>query len=281
MHHECRHRPRRPATLPGVPVAAPPPADIEVPNAITRLAAGRPLRPVWRNELGGLTFEVGGDDRVFVKWTPTGVPLDLAAEAARLRWVAPFSSVPPVVDLGADPEGSWLVTEPLPGESAVSERWRADPGPAVAAIGAGLRHLHGHAPIADCPFDWSVESRIAVAHRRIDAGIASPHHWHDLHRHLSLDAARRILADPPSPDTVVCHGDACAPNTIVTDDGACSGLVDLGTLGIGDRWADLAVATWSTEWNYGPGWEAPLLEAYGIEPDAERTAYYRLLWDLT
>jgi kanamycin kinase len=24
--------------------------------------------------------------------------------------------------------------------------------------------------------------------------------------------------------------------------------VDLGELGIADRWADLAVATWSTEW---------------------------------
>jgi hypothetical protein len=40
---------------------------------------------------------------------------------------------------------------------------------------------------------------------------------------------------------------------------------------------DLGVATWSTEWNYGPGWDRPLLDAYGIEPDPERTAYYRLL----
>ena len=47
-----------------------------------------------------------------------------------------------------------------------------------------------------------------------------------------------------------------------------------------DRWADLAVATWSTTWNYGPGWETPLLEAYGVAPDPERTRYYRLLWDL-
>ncbi|GGM00479.1 hypothetical protein [Nakamurella endophytica] len=48
-----------------------------------------------------------------------------------------------------------------------------------------------------------------------------------------------------------------------------------------DRWADLAVATWSTVWNYGPGHEAAVLEAYGVEPDPVRTAYYRLLWDLT
>jgi kanamycin kinase len=33
-------------------------------------------------------------------------------------------------------------------------------------------------------------------------------------------------------------------------------------------------------WNYGPGWEEPLLDAYGIEQDPVRVAYYRLLWDL-
>ena len=30
----------------------------------------------------------------------------------------------------------------------------------------------------------------------------------------------------------------------------------------------------------GTGWEQVLLDAYGIKPDAERTRYYRLLWDL-
>jgi kanamycin kinase len=47
------------------------------------------------------------------------------------------------------------------------------------------------------------------------------------------------------------------------------------------RWADIAVATWSAEWNYGPGWEPLLLDAYGVQPDPERTRYYRLLWDLS
>ena len=76
---------------------------------------------------------------------------------------------------------------------------------------------------------------------------------------------------------MVCHGDACAPNTLLYPDGRWSGHVDFGLLGTGDRWADIAVATWSAEWNYGPGWEPLLLDAYGVEPDAERTRYYRLL----
>ena len=99
--------------------------------------------------------------------------------------------------------------------------------------------------------------------------------------HLSVDEALAALDGTPADDRlVVCHGDACAPNTLIGGDGRWSGHVDLGAMGVADRWADLAVATWSTEWNYGPGWEKCLLSAYGIADDPERTRYYRLLWDL-
>jgi kanamycin kinase len=98
---------------------------------------------------------------------------------------------------------------------------------------------------------------------------------------LPVFLERRRPPHPPVDQLVVCHGDACPPNTLLSDDGRWSGHVDLGLLGIADRWADLAVATWSTDWNYGPGWDQLLLEAYGIAPDPERTHYYRLLWDLS
>jgi kanamycin kinase len=97
----------------------------------------------------------------------------------------------------------------------------------------------------------------------------------------SLAEALEIVSDPPSIDRfVVCHGDPCAPNTIIGARGDSMGVVDLGALGVADRWADLAVATWSSEWNYGPGWESVLLDAYGIAPDLARIDYYRLLWAL-
>lgn len=57
--------------------------------------------------------------------------------------------------------------------------------------------------------------------------------------------------------------------------------VDLAALGVANRWADIAVASMSTEWNYGPGYEELLIEAYGVAPDPERLAYYRDLWNAT
>lgn len=67
----------------------------------------------------------------------------------------------------------------------------------------------------------------------------------------------------------------------IGDDGGVTGHVDLGALGVADRWADIAVAAMSTEWNYGPGWDGALVDAYGVAADHERLAYYRDLWNAT
>ena len=257
-------------------------SDKPVPAPVAAVAAGRPAREVWENSLGGRTFEVGsGTDRCFVKWTPAASGISLADEAARMAWARAFTPVPRVIGQSADEAGSWLVTSALPGQSAVMPRWQADPATAVAAIGEGLRAMHEALPVRDCPFSWMAADRLAEACGRARQGLLDPADWHEEHQPLSTRRALDLVADiPPADRLVVCHGDACAPNTLITDDGRWSGHVDLGDLGVADRWADLAIATWSAEWNYGPGWERPLLDAYGIRPDPDRTRYYRLLWDL-
>jgi aminoglycoside phosphotransferase len=249
-----------------------------VPPRVVALAGGRVAAVAWTNELGGVTFHAG--DR-FIKWVPRGVAIDLDRERVRLAWAGRYAVVPVVLDHGGDGDGTWLVTAALPGRNAVDPRWIAAPGKAVAAIGSGLRQLHDRLPVASCPFDWSVEQRMVVVRDRAARGELDPGRAHADHRHLDAAAALAALAEPPPIDRlVVCHGDTCAPNTLLDDDGRCVGHVDVGALGVADRWADLAIATWSTQWNYGPGWEPALLDAYGIAPDEHRTRYYRLLWDL-
>ena len=49
----------------------PSPGSVTVPPAVAAVAGGQPAVPVWVNEAGGLTFEVGdGAERCFVKWAP-------------------------------------------------------------------------------------------------------------------------------------------------------------------------------------------------------------------
>lgn len=243
----------------------PPSSEVEPPPPVRRLAGAAVLRCVWANRVGGLTFAVGDPPSRYVKWLPRGVDAivpELAVEADRLRWAHPHTPVPEVLELDGDDGATWMVTRALPGTSAVDERWRhGDPTAAVRAVGTGLRAMHDALPVDDCPFDWSPASRLAHLQPRFE--------------HL-----RDRLADaPPIDQLVVCHGDACAPNTVVGDDGRWVGHVDLGSLGVADRWADLAVAGMSLGWNFGPGWEHDLYDAYGIDPDPERTAHHRLLWD--
>lgn len=234
---------------------------VTVPDAVEELARGATLTPVWRNDYGGLTFRT--DDGRYIKYGPRNAESSFAGEAARLKWAGSYIRVPRVLELGGDDTHEYLVTAALPGLSAVDPRWIADAATAVRAVGEGLRALHDALPVADCPFDWTVPSRIANAARR---GIQVPDALHE---------------PPPIDRLVVCHADACCPNTLIGDDGRWVGHVDLGTLGIGDRWADIAVASMSTAWDYGEGWEDALIEAYGIEPDRERLSYYRDLWNAT
>jgi kanamycin kinase len=153
------------------------------------------------------------------------------------------------------------------------------PQVAVRAIGEGLRALHDALPVAACPFSWTAEDRLADVRRRAGLGRLDPGRWHPMHRPLG-QPGRGTRRPPPVERLVVCQGDSCAPNTLLTDDGRWSGHVDLGALGVADRWADLAIATWSLGWNHGPGLDGQLLDAYGVSPDPDRTRYYRLLWDL-
>ena len=243
-------------------LAGPPDPDLAPPAVVVRLAAGDALRGVWANHLGGLTYAVGEPPVRSVKWQPAGAAA-LAGEAERMRWARRWTPVPEVLEVGADAEAGWLTTAALPGTSAVDARWVADPAPAVRAIGTGLRRLHDSLPVHRCPYDWSTASRLARL---------KPQH----------EDRRAELLDAPPPDRlVVCHGDACAPNTVVDADGGWVGHVDLGALGVADRWADLAVASMSLGWNFGVGWEPTFFDAYGIAPDPARIAHHRLLWSCT
>lgn len=269
---------------------------VAVPDDIRALANGDRIEAVWRNQLGGLTFRIdrGGRDERFAKWVAAGTPeLDLASEAARMRWAGehavqapathrgPRLRVPEVLEHGASEAGSWLVTRAILGSSAVAPENLARPAIAARAIGEGLRLLHDTLPAAECPFSWSIERRLSAVHERLDAG-EGPADWSPEFRSLSAEEALAELAAIPEPARlVVCHGDPCAPNTLLGPDGRYVAHVDLDALGVADPLADLAIAAWSTVWNYGPGYEDDVYAGYGLRPDPDLIRGYRLLWDLS
>jgi kanamycin kinase len=255
------------------------PTPVEVPSVVHDLAdqlrSGATVVPVWRNEYGGLTVRletVGGIRRWYLKWVPDGAPCpDPLAEADRLLWAASFTPVPRVLDAGRDARGSWLLTAAVEvgGEiasSAIEPRWHDRAERSAIAIGIGLRRFHDALPTDTCPFVRTAETRVAA----LPAALGTAER---------ATTAAALGTPPPVDRPVVCHGDATVPNTLLDRVGRFVAHVDVGDLGVADRWSDIAVTTRSVTRRYGPGLEPLVLAAYGVAPDSERTAYYRALWD--
>lgn len=217
----------------------------------------------------------------YLKVSNLGQELTLAAERDRMAWAAPRLPVPQVLDYGSDGEREWLLTAGLAGVNATDDGLRADPPRLVPLLAGGLRRFHSLS-VGDCPFDSRIDIALRTAQRRVAGGLVDAERdLHIDHGRLTAEAALARLGElrPRQEDLVVCHGDYCLPNVLISD-ARVSGYVDLGKRGVADRWWDLAVAAWSVTWNLGPGWEDLFLDAYGVRRDPGKVAFYRLLYDL-
>ncbi|GCD32765.1 putative streptomycin phosphotransferase [Streptomyces chrestomyceticus JCM 4735] len=243
--------------------------------------------PVTDGDSGAFVHHLTGPSELYAKLVPAqpDTGLDLKAEADRLEWLAGQGvPVSRVVDLGSGDAVSWLITEAVPGVSA-AEEWPSEQRAEVAEVMADVaRQLHG-LPVADCPFDASLDVMIPQALRNLEAGLVDMDDleeeragWSEGRLRAELEGAR-----PPQEDLVVCHGDLC-PNNVLLDPETrrLTGVIDVGRLGRADRHADLALAMRELSreedpW-FGPHCVERFVERYGAERvDAGKTAYYQLL----
>lgn len=213
-------------------------SDNLVPPAIVRDHAGDvdPV-PVWRNGIGGITWDLGGS---FIKVGPPHPEFQPSEEADRIAWLRtlelPFQ-IPRVLGIG----DGYLRTERIGAPSAVHPQFLTDPAATARALGEALRTFHDHVPVASCPFTWGP-----------------------------------LTGDE---DLVVCHGDACTPNWLLSPAREFIGTVDLGGVGVDDRWADIAPAIQSLAWNGMAGTEEDFLAGYAITWDDEKLARYLARWN--
>ena len=80
--------------------------------------------------------------------------------------------------------------------------------------------MHESLPVDSCPFSWAAEDRLVGIRRQVSDGRLGQACWPSAREPLSAGRALELLADiPPADLLVVCHGDSCAPNTLLTGDG--------------------------------------------------------------
>ena len=224
----------------------------------------------------------GEAPRLFLKLAQAGHYPTLAGEAERMLWAGTHLPVPDVIDQGTEGSITWLATSRLSGQDGTHPELLKHPRELTRILARGLRRFHDAAPVDLCPFDFRLDAALEHVRARLAAGLLDQgRDFHPEFEHLTPTMAVELMDStrPDSEDLVVCHGDYCPPNILI-EGGRATGYLDLGELGVADRWWDLAAATWSLNWNLGPGFEEVFLAEYGAEPDSDRVTFYRLLYDL-
>lgn len=255
-------------------------APVLVPAALATAVAGR----AWfRDRVGQSGCEVyrlarAGVPDLYLKIAGDATLGDLVDEMVRLRWLAGRVPVPRLHGFGLSADSGWLLSERLPGRTAY-QLLDEDPAaaPALAAsLARFLRRLHA-IPVEQCPFNADHALRLAAARARMEAGLVDETEFDACRLGRS---ARQVWDEmlttlPAQFDRVVTHGDFSLDNLLVVD-GVVTGCIDLGRVGIADRWQDLAIL-WNSLAEFGEAAAEAMLDAYGIALDpAKRDFHLRL-----
>ncbi len=191
-------------------------------------------------------------------------------EYERLRWLKHWMAVPDIVAF----DGDVLVLADV-GRPSLERRAPADIG---TIMGRTLRELHA-VPIEECPFDEGLDVRLARAREHVREGLVDPDDFDDDHADLTPEQVYdRLLAERPArEDLVVAHGDYTPGNVLASRTGGPV-LIDVGGLGVADRYLDLSIALRDLSEDFGASAVDDFLAAYGLEEvDQRLLGYYRLL----
>lgn len=260
-----------------IPVAAP-----ALPESLARHLAGYE----WMQNLVGMAgatvyrlSKVGQPDLYLKLASGTNAGL-LIDEMARLRWLADALPVPALEYFECTAGEAWLLTRALPGRTAYQwlleapERGKS----IVTAVALCLQRLH-MLPPEQCPYHAHHSGRLAEARRRIDSGVVDTEDFDDARAGWTAEQVWQAMAEhlPLKPDAVVSHGDYSLDNILLDESGQITGLIDLGRLGVADRYQDLAIL-WNCLEEFGPELQQTFFKAYGLEaPDVAKLTFHLCL----
>ncbi len=267
-----------------------------VPTAAREVRARMPALPpslaarldgyaCWRNRVAASDAAVyrlcrPGAPDLYLKTGHGRAAQALMDEYARVAWSSGRLPVARVVHVERTGHRAWLLSQALAGRTAYE--WAVDAPDRmpriVAALAGFLRRLHA-LPAHLCPFQAHHLLRLAQARQRLDDGLIdaedfdpsrhgwTPHEvWQELQEMLPLRA-----------DRVVTHGDFSLDNIVL--DARCEvvGVVDLGRLGVADRYQDLSIL-WNNLSEFGEPAQRLFLARYGIRrPNRRKLAFHLCL----
>lgn len=178
------------------------------------------------------------------------------------------------------------------GKMSCDEEYMKDPMKLTELL-AGALKLLWHIDVTECPCIWNIDRKLEMAeyqveNNMVDTQNVEPDTYGENGFASPKELFQWLVENKPNEELVLSHGDFCLPN-IMFEGKELKGYIDLGRMGVADRWQDIALCYRSLLHNYdgkygGKKYEGfypeMLFERLGIEPDMEKIRYYILLDEL-
>lgn len=217
---------------------------------------------------------------------------ELENEHAMMGWFENKVSVPKCIVDHTENGINYLLMSKIPGKMSSDDEYMRNPEELVSVLANAMKDLW-KIGVSDCPVknDLSTVFKSAeyrVEHGMVDAEDAEPETFGKGGFKDPEELLRWLYDNKPEEDFVLSHGDSCLPNVFV-ENGKFSGFVDIGRMGVADRYQDIALCYRSLAHNFSghynrisyAGFDGGMLfDALEIEPDFDKIRYYILLDEL-
>ena len=217
---------------------------------------------------------------------------EAGCELQMMRWLRGKLPVPEILAYEEADGKSYLLMSRVRGQMSCTPCFLENPAHLARLLAKALKRLW-RVDIGDCPVSAALETKLAqaeyrVAHQMVDVENVEP----DTFGENGFENPEALLSwlkeNRPEEEKVLSHGDFCLPNVIFQGD-TLSGFIDLGRMGVADKWCDIALCYRSLCHNFSgkyngvsyPGFRPEMLFAeLGLEPDWQKIRYYILLDEL-
>lgn len=213
-------------------------------------------------------------------------------EAQFMRFLQGKALAPEVIEYETQDGYDYLLMSKLAGEMLTADKYLSNQALLFEKVNDVLSALWS-IPAKDCPCDMTLARKLGFArynveHNRVDLKYTDPERLGANGRFKTPEALLQwLVANKPTEDLTVTHGDFCLPN--IFDCGRAAGIIDFPYGGVGDKYCDIALLRRSIKSNlageyggkvYGEFDEKLFFDVLNITPDYDKIEYYVLLDEL-
>ena len=209
-----------------------------------------------------------------------------------LRWAEGKLPVPKVIAFEEDEDFQYLLMSKVPGGMSCDDYYMSHPDKLMPLLAEATKMVHS-VDISGCQRDCGLDALLKEAHFRVennlvDTSDAEPETYGEDGFKNPEELLIWLENNRPEYEPTLVHGDFCLPN-IFFDKDRVSGFIDIGGMGVGDKWQDIALCYRSLAHNangvYGGKVYSGIdsksyFDFLGIEPDWDKIRYYILLDEL-